>query len=145
MKLRLDLIFSFSTIFRLFFNTTVPPPYRDHHIPSCCCHCYYSSLFFLSRSRHAAIHSMAFQLPAGEYIEDVNPRFAEPLRFNTMPPPPRTTRPWATTTPCRNTLSLLPPPVDDGPWLPCRSRGPLWLAGHPQRQGSQDPRLLRQS
>ena len=98
-------------------TTTIPPAAATAAIP----------LFFL-RSRHAAIHSMAFQLPTGEYIKDVDPRFAEPLRFNTMPPPPpRTTGPRATTTPRRNILSLLQPPSTTVPSLPCRSRGPmLW-------------------
>ena len=37
MKLWLDLILCFPTLFCL-FNTTAPSQYRDHHIPSCCCH-----------------------------------------------------------------------------------------------------------
>ena len=135
MKLRLDLVLCFSTLFRLFFNATAPSRHRDHHILSYCYHCYYSSLFFLSRSRHADTHSMAFQLPAGEHIEDVGPRSAEPLKLNTTPPPPsRITRPRATTTPRRIILSLLSPPVDDGPLAAVPLPGSdVMASGPPQR------------
>lgn len=122
----------------MLFNTSSPflqhhspSRYRDHHITSCCCAIATIPLFFLLRSHHAAIHSVAFQLPASEYIKDVDPRFAEPLRLNTMPPPPppRTTRPRATMTPRHNILSLLSPPVDDGPFAAVPLRGSDAVAG----------------
>ena len=49
MKLWLNLILCFSTLFRLFFNTTAPSRYRDRHIPSCCCHCHYSSFLLVEK------------------------------------------------------------------------------------------------
>lgn len=144
MKLRLDLILCFSTLFRLFFNTTAPSRYRDHHIPSCCYHCYYSPFLVEKPPRRHPQHG--FPAPRQRVYQRRRPALCRALEAQYHASVSSSNHQTAgDDDPSPQHPFPAAAPVDDGPFAAVPLPGSDVVAGgHPQRQGSRDLRLLRQ-